>query len=168
VWTRGALLSDLDDAARRAFRVQHVGLVFQEFELLDYLDVLDNILLPYRVHPSMRLDGAVRDRAIALARDVGLGDKLRRHPQRLSHGEKQRAAVCRALVTQPDLLLADEPTGNLDPVNKERVLEILVDHARATGATLVTVTHDHGMLKRFGRVIDFHALASDSVEGASA
>ena len=90
-----------------------------------------------------------------MARGVGIGDKLRRHPDRLSHGERQRVAVCRALLPEPELLLADEPTGNLDPANKGRVLEILLDYAEAKGATLVTVTHDHDLLPSFARVIDF-------------
>jgi ABC-type lipoprotein export system ATPase subunit len=147
-------VSALPDAARREFRIAGVGLVFQEFELLDYLSVLDNILLPYRITSALRIDGPVRDRARALADEVGIGDKLRRSPRRLSHGERQRVAVCRALVTEPRLLLADEPTGNLDPENTSRVLDILLEFAKRSGATLLTVTHDHGHLDRFERVVD--------------
>jgi putative ABC transport system ATP-binding protein len=73
----------------------------------------------------------------------------------LSQGERQRVAICRAIIVEPPLLLADEPTGNLDPGNKGRVLDILFDYARDTGATLVTVTHDHGLIGRFDRLIDF-------------
>ena len=91
---------------------------------------------------------------------MGLADELRRSSTQLSQGEKQRVAVCRALITEPDLLLADEPTGNLDPANKDRVLDILVDYAEEHGATLVTVTHDHDLLDRFGRVIDFKSFYS--------
>ena len=155
VVTDGVDVTALDDAARREFRIRSVGLVFQEFELLEYLTVLDNILLPYRIGPILRLGRDVRERAAELAGSVGIGDKLRRYPDRLSHGERQRVAVCRALLTEPDLLLADEPTGNLDPANKGRVLEILLDYAEAHGATLVTVTHDHDLLPSFARVIDF-------------
>ncbi len=144
----------LDTAARRAFRVSRIGLVFQEFELLEYLSVLDNVLLPYRIHPALRLDPAARDRARALAERLGIGDKLARRPDSLSQGERQRAAVCRAMVTGPPLLLADEPTGNLDPANKERVLDALFELAAESGATILTVTHDHELLSRFGRVID--------------
>jgi putative ABC transport system ATP-binding protein len=117
--------------------------------------VLDNVLLPYRINRSLRLDAGVRQRATALAERVGIGDKLDRLATRLSHGEKQRAAVCRALVTEPELVLADEPTGNLDPGNKGRVLDILFDDADERGTTLLTVTHDRDLLERFGRVIDF-------------
>ncbi len=158
VETAGAVLTSLDDGARRAFRIRNVGLVFQEFELLDYLSVLDNVLLPYRLNPAQRLDASARARAEALLRRVGLGDEIHRLAPRLSHGERQRAAVCRALVTEPPLLLADEPTGNLDPANRDRVLDILCDVASETGATLLTVTHDHEVLHRFGRVIDFRSL----------
>jgi putative ABC transport system ATP-binding protein len=85
---------------------------------------------------------------------MGIGDKLRRKARRLSQGERQRVAVCRALVTQPRLLLADEPTGNLDPANKGRVLDLLLDYAGRSDATLLTVTHDHGLLARFEQVLD--------------
>jgi ABC-type lipoprotein export system ATPase subunit len=125
VTTGGIELTALDDAARRAFRIRHIGLVFQEFELLEYLNVLDNILLPYRIDPVLRLDLEVRERAVRLAERVGIADKLGRFAHRLSQGEKQRVAVCRALLVEPELLLADEPTGNLDPANKGRVLDIL-------------------------------------------
>ena len=144
----------MSESARRAFRITRMGLVFQEFELLDYLSVLDNVLLPYRIGRTLTLDREVRDRAAAIAAEVGLSDKLRRSVRRLSQGERQRVAVCRALVTRPGLLLADEPTGNLDPKNKDRVLEILFEQAQKTGATLLTVTHDHGVLDRFDRVVD--------------
>ena len=155
VVTKGVEVTALDDAQRRDFRIRHIGLVFQEFELLEHLSVLDNVLLPYRINPSLRLEPPVRERAVTLAERVGVADKLDRYAHRLSQGEKQRAAVCRALIAEPELLLADEPTGNLDPANKGRVLEILFDYAEEHGATLLTVTHDHDLLDRFGRVIDF-------------
>jgi putative ABC transport system ATP-binding protein len=161
VTTDGVDLSALDEARRRDFRIRHVGLVFQEFELLEHLSVLDNVLLPYRINPSLRLEPRVRERAVALARRVGVGDKLDRNARRLSQGERQRAAVCRALIAEPALLLADEPTGNLDPANKKRVLDILFDSARESGVTLLSVTHDHDLLGRFGRVIDFKAFTGD-------
>jgi len=157
VRTHGVDVTRLGDADRRNFRISNVGLVFQEFELLEYLTVLDNVLLPFRINPSLKLDMIVRDRARALAEQVGIADKLARHPGRLSQGERQRVAVCRALLPQPGLLLADEPTGNLDPVNKDRVLDMLFEQVSATGTTLVAVTHDHELLSRFDRVVDFKA-----------
>jgi len=150
----GEEISGTSDSARRAFRVGQIGLVFQEFELLEYLSVLDNILLPYRIHPSLRLTADVRKRARSLAARLGIDHVLRRPPARLSHGERQRAAVCRALVTQPALLLADEPTGNLDPNNKGRVMDALFEISKENGATLLTVTHDHNLVPRFDRVVD--------------
>jgi ABC-type lipoprotein export system ATPase subunit len=144
----------LSEAERRALRIQQIGLVFQEFELLEYLRVFDNILLPYRIHGALQLDAASRARAENLAEQMGVGSQLERYPTRLSQGERQRVAVCRALVTEPDLILADEPTGNLDPANKHRVLESLIECAEKRNATLVLVTHDHDLLIRFDRVVD--------------
>ena len=155
VRTGGEDLGALTAAARRDFRIRRIGMVFQAFALLDYLDVFDNILLPYRINRSLRLDGTVRDRARALAEGMEIGDKLARPVERLSQGEQQRVAICRALLAGPDLLLADEPTGNLDPDNKERVLDLLARYADERGATFVCVTHDHNLLHRFDRVIDF-------------
>jgi putative ABC transport system ATP-binding protein len=150
----GVEVSALDDGARRAFRISNIGMVFQEFELLDYLSVLDNVLLPYRITSALKLDGPVRERAAELATRVGLGDKLDRSVRRLSQGERQRVGVCRALLPDPPLLFADEPTGNLDPRNTGRVLDSLFEYAEEQGSTLLTVTHDHALLDRFGRVLD--------------
>ena len=160
VVTNGVDLGGLDEAARRAFRIRQIGLVFQEFELLEYLSVLDNILLPYRINPTLELTSGVRERARKVADQVGIGDKLLRYPRQLSQGERQRVAVCRAVLTEPALLMADEPTGNLDPLNKGRVLDILFDYAEASGTTLLTVTHDRDLLERFERVFDFQDLLS--------
>ncbi len=154
------VVNSLDDSRRRDFRIRRVGMVFQEFELLEYLSVLDNILLPYRINSELRLDSAARARARSLAEITGIKDKLDRFATRLSQGEKQRVAVCRALVAEPVLLLADEPTGNLDPGNTQRVLSVLLEAAQATGATLLTVTHDHDFLSRFARVVDVTDLAA--------
>lgn len=164
VVTSGAELTSLGEGERRDFRVANIGLVFQEFELLEYLNVLDNILLPYRINRSLVLDRSVRERALDIARRVGLVEKVGRFAQRLSQGEKQRVAVCRALLPEPGLLLADEPTGNLDPRNKDRVLDILFEYAETNAATLLTVTHDHDLLGRFERVIDFKEFEYTSLE----
>jgi putative ABC transport system ATP-binding protein len=151
----GIELSELGSSSRRDFRIRTIGLVFQEFELLEYLTVLDNVLLPYRISPALTLDRKVRQRAITLAGRVGIGDKVGRLARRLSHGERQRAAICRAVLPAPKILLADEPTGNLDPSNKDRVLDIFFEYARETDTTLIAVTHDRDLLDRFDRVIDF-------------
>ena len=151
-------LREMNDRARRDFRAGNVGLVFQEFELIEYLNVLDNILLTYRINDALKLSDDVRRCARNLAGNVGLEAKLTKYPGHLSHGEKQRVAICRAVLAEPTLILADEPTGNLDAVNKQRVLDILSGVARETGATFLMVTHDHGVLDRFDRVIDLAAL----------
>jgi putative ABC transport system ATP-binding protein len=153
-------VSNLDDKARRAFRIKNVGLVFQAFELLDYLNVRDNVLLPYRLHRDMSLDDEVKARAAMLIESVGLGGKLNRSVDQLSQGEQQRVAVARALVTKPPLLLADEPTGNLDPDNKVRIIDLLQSAAEQTHSTIITVTHDHSLLDRFDRIIEFDTIRS--------
>jgi len=148
-------VSALGDALRRAFRIRQIGFVFQDFELLDYLNVIDNILHPYRITSALRLTASVRERASALADRMGIGDKLARRVNDLSQGEKQRVAICRALLPEPQLLLADEATGNLDPRNKDVILDLLFDSVDAHGTTLLAVTHDHELLPRFDRVVDF-------------
>ena len=148
-------VSGLSDARRRDFRIRNIGFVFQDFELLDYLNVLDNILHPYRITSALRLNQVVNERARALADRMGIGDKLNRWANDLSQGEKQRVAICRALLPGPRLLLADEATGNLDPRNKARILDLLFNSVEAHGATLLAVTHDHELLPRFDRVVDF-------------
>lgn len=150
----GLELSSLDEAERRRFRITSVGIVFQEFRLLEYLNVLDNILLPCRLHPALPLDATMRERAVTLAERLGIGQLLRRMPERLSHGERQRVAVARGLVVRPRLLLADEPTGNLDPASKRRLLEEFLELARHGAASVVVATHDHALLPAFDAVYD--------------
>jgi putative ABC transport system ATP-binding protein len=147
-------LTALSDAARRAFRVARVGLVFQNFELVSYLDVLENILLPCRLNPALPLTAKRERRAEQLARETGLERRLRYFPHRLSQGEKQRVALCRALLPEPPLLLADEPTGNLDPAARRRVVDLLFQQAERNRATLLMVTHDTEIAARFPRVLD--------------
>ena len=149
------VVDQLNDARRRQFRITRIGFVFQDFELLDYLNVYDNILHPYRITKALNLDPPVRQRARMLAEEMGIGDKLKRWANDLSQGEKQRAAICRALLPQPRLILADEATGNLDPENKTRILDLLFQAVKEHGTTLLAVTHDHELLKRFDRVVDF-------------
>ncbi len=155
VSVNGVEVSALNDAQRRDFRVTSIGFVFQDFELLDYLHVLDNILHPYRITQALKLDKAVRQRAVELAEAMGIGDNLKRFANDLSQGEKQRAAICRALLPRPKLILADEATGNLDPDNKTLIMDLLFENVVKHDATLLAVTHDYDLLKRFDRVIDF-------------
>jgi ABC-type lipoprotein export system ATPase subunit len=153
--TVGVELASLNDKTLRNLRLTRLGLVFQEFELLQYLHVLDNILLPYRLGSSLVLSESVRENALRLAGQMGISDKLGSYPELLSQGERQRVALCRALVTSPELILADEPTGNLDPANKGVAMDFLFNYVRERDAALVTVTHDHQLVERFDRVIDF-------------
>lgn len=156
-------INALSDAERRDFRIRNIGFVFQDFELLDYLDVMDNVLLPYRITSALKLDREVRVRAVALAENMGIGDKLRRRPDKLSHGEKQRAAICRALLPNPGLILSDEATGNLDPSNKTKILDLLFQTVEHHKASLLAVTHDHELLKRFDRVVDFQDFQDENI-----
>lgn len=156
------LVSDLSYAARRVFRAQEIGFIFQDFALLDYLSARENILYPYRIAAGAPLDAAARERAERLAASCGLADKLGRRPANLSQGEQQRVALCRALVRQPKLILADEATGNLDPEKKNEILDLMFSRTEDAGASLLAVTHDHDLLPRFDRVIDFAAFRQET------
>jgi ABC-type lipoprotein export system ATPase subunit len=155
--TAGVRVDSLSLASRRSFRIKTIGFVFQDFLLLDYLDVLENILYPYRLHHDLVLDADARARAQRLAADLGIDRLLRRSPDELSQGERQRVAIARALVTAPRLVLADEPTGNLDPATKQHTIDLLFDQCDALSMTLLMVTHDHGLLDRFDQVVDVSA-----------
>ncbi|MEJ6392653.1 ABC transporter ATP-binding protein [Gymnodinialimonas sp. 2305UL16-5] len=162
----GQEMTGLSDGARRTLRADKIGFVFQDFALLDYLSARDNILYPYRITSGAPLNAEARARADHLAEACGLSGKLGRRPGALSQGEQQRVALCRALVRQPKLILADEATGNLDPENKSAILDLLFSRTREAGASLLAVTHDHDLLPRFDRIIDFADYRMDA-EGAA-
>ena len=156
---------DLNDYSERDlldYRIATMGLIFQEFKLLEYLSVLDNILLPFRLNPILQMSPETRSKATELAGKVGLGKKLGRYPKHLSQGERQRVALCRALITGPSLLLCDEPTANLDPGNRDRILDLLFEYCQGQQASLVMVTHDPEVLHRFDRKIDVSAFLAES------
>ena len=139
------------------FRLARIGLIFQEFELVEHLAVRDNILLP--VHLGLRSQrAAIEAEAKRLAEHTGIAGYWRMHPRNLSHGERQRVAICRALSTKPSLVLADEPTGNLDPLNKRKVLDVMINTARERGQCLVVATHDVELLDAFDAVVQFEEL----------
>jgi putative ABC transport system ATP-binding protein len=148
-------VNQLSDSQRRDFRITNIGFIFQDFELLEYLNTQDNILHPFRITRALKLDAEVRSRANNLAEELGIHDKMKRLSNTLSQGEKQRTAICRALLPKPKLILADEATGNLDPDNKIRILDALFRSTDKYKATLIAVTHDHELLSHFDRVIDF-------------
>ena len=156
----GHPLHSLDDGARRAFRIRHVGFVFQDFPLVDYLDVEDNVLYPYRVSARQRLSPEVRGRARALLGELGLRGKESSAPLQLSQGERQRVAVARALVTSPPLLLADEPTAGLDERRRDEALDLLLRAAAEGDRTLVVVTHDRAVLERLEQHVAVEAFAA--------
>ena len=155
-------ISAMPDAQRRDFRIARIGMVFQQFELVEYLTARDNILLPFQINSSLKLTGQMRERGDELARSMGMSNQLNRYPRKLSQGEQQRIAICRALITEPKLLLADEPTGNLDPANKRKILDILTSESRANGQTLLVVTHDMSIVDGFDRIIDFENFRSSA------
>ncbi len=161
VTVAGHRVSDMSDEARRDFRISNVGFIFQGFELLEYLRVEENIVLPYLVNVSLALDDEVRRRARSLAETVGIGNKLDKRPGELSQGGKQRLAICRALVTAPRIIMADEPTGNLDVGNTDTTMQLIHRQVRDCGATFVMITHDRGLLDQFDRVIDLETLGGE-------
>ncbi len=158
VIVHGVNLAHQSAAQRRSFRIRHFGLVFQEFELLEHLTVRENVQLPFYINPALKLTRKDREFAAELVTSMGITDGLDRRPRSLSHGERQRVAIARALVTRPSILLADEPTGNLDPDNTRQTLGLLLEEAARNSATVFMVTHDHSVLSFFDRVIDFKDL----------
>ena len=160
----GIDITTLDEDARARLRGRSVGFVFQSFQLLPGLTALENVMLPLEIRGDR--DAAVRARDF-LGR-VGLEERLTHYPRQLSGGEQQRVAIARAFASQPRLLFADEPTGNLDAVTGNRVIELLVGLRAEQGATLVLVTHDERVAARCdrrlvleaGRLVDLPAIAS--------
>jgi putative ABC transport system ATP-binding protein len=154
-------INKLRETERRAYRISKIGFVFQDFKLINYLSVSENIMLPYRINTRLKIDPQTRARVDTLSEYAGIAKYLSKYPKNLSQGERQRVAICRALVTQPELILADEPTGNLDPKNKKKILDLLFKYCREEGTTLITVTHDHELLPDFDEVIDFSNLLTE-------
>ena len=148
----GQRLHEMNDADRTTDRARSMGFIFQAFNLIPVFSAVENVELPLLLagHDAP----TARSRAEETLARVGLGHRFSHRPTELSGGEQQRVSIARAFVNRPLILLADEPTGNLDPVNKLRVLEALFEGVEAAGATLLAVTHDHDLLERFDRVVD--------------
>lgn len=130
-----------------AFRNQHIGFIFQDHQLLPQCSVLENVLLPSLA--GFAANGNLRERALQLIERVGLEHRTHQRPGQLSGGERQRVAVCRALLQQPSLLLADEPTGNLDPVTAGEIGSLLLELAAENQSALLCVTHSDELASRF-------------------
>jgi len=155
------IITGFSDRALGAFRIHNIGQVFQTFELLSYLSVIENVMLPWFITGEGRAN-EIRDRATRLLSNVGLNSKARSRPDELSQGERQRVAVCRAILNQPSILLADEPTGNLDHQNKQNVVDLLREQARTHDSTLLIVTHDESLLARFDLVLDIRNIMTSA------
>ena len=156
----GANLSDLDEDGRALVRAEHVGFVFQSFHLVPSLNALENVMLPLELAGHEK----ARDAARELISKVGLAQRWSHYPAQLSGGEKQRVAIARAFATEPAVLFADEPTGNLDTRTGARIMELMFELNRSSSTTLILVTHDNGLAERCDRVLalDTGRLVSDS------
>ena len=142
-------ITALDEDGRAAVRARHVGFVFQSFHLVPSLTAVENVMLPLEL--AGRSDA--RAAALEVLARVGLAERVGHYPRQLSGGEQQRVAIARAFVTRPDVLFADEPTGNLDAATGERIMDLLFGLNAETGATLVLVTHDRALAARCGRIV---------------
>ena len=156
----GRDLFSLDEDGRAALRSKLLGFVFQSFHLLPALNATENVMLPL----ELAGDRDAADHAVALLERVGLGARLRHYPKTLSGGEQQRVALARAFVTQPKLLLADEPTGNLAPTTGASIIDLIFELNAERGTTLVLVTHDEMLARRCTRLI---RLAGGRIENAT-
>lgn len=157
----GRSLPGLNEDDRALLRAGRVGFVFQNFQLLPTLTALENVLIPLEINGQVsgkhNGGGTVRDIALAALERVGLSERARHYPRQLSGGEQQRVAIARALAPGPEILFADEPTGNLDPATGAQIIELLLDLRRDLGATLVLVTHDAALAQRCDRRLQLDA-----------
>ena len=154
ITVNGQALSALSDRKLSQFRGRTIGFVFQSFYLQPFLNLATNLEIPgmfARTNPRER-----RQRAVELAKMVNVAERMKHLPKELSGGQMQRAAIARALLNQPKVLLADEPTGNLDSVNSQRVIDIFEQIRRQLGTTILIVTHDHDIARQTDREITLH------------
>ena len=142
-------LDPLTEDQRAAVRNKHVGFIFQNFQLLPTLTALENVMVPL----ELRGERHVKNRAVDLLQKVGLGDRGHHYPVQLSGGEQQRVSLARAFSNQPQILFADEPTGNLDAETSEKIIELLFNLNKEAGTTLILVTHDAELANKTSRII---------------
>ena len=153
IFLDGSSLHTLDEEARARVRGEKVGFIFQSFMLVQSLTALENIMLPAEIAGLSN----PRQRAIEILDKVGLGHRGTHYPNQLSGGEQQRVAIARAFITEPKILFADEPTGNLDAANSERIESLLFELNKHSDTTLVLVTHDNELASRCSRQLSMHA-----------
>jgi len=153
VFIAGTDLTELDEDGRARIRGQHVGFVFQSFHLIPSLTAIENVMLPLEL--AGRSDA--RQAAAKALADVGLTPRASHYPKQLSGGEQQRVAIARAFVRHPEVLFADEPTGNLDTATGQRITDLLFELNRNFGSTLILVTHDRSLASRCGRMLELDA-----------
>ena len=153
IWLNGVNLTNLDEDGRAEIRAASVGFVFQSFHLVPSLNALENVMLP------LELAGIAspRQAALDILKKVGLGERWSHYPSQLSGGEKQRVAIARAFATEPAVLFADEPTGNLDSKTGEHIIDLMFDLNRDSSTTLILVTHDKDLAARCDRIIGLDA-----------
>lgn len=162
-------LVPMNEDQRAALRGEKIGFIFQSFQLLPTFTALENVMLPLELSDKHISSGELQQQAKDLLSRVGLAERLQHYPKQLSGGEQQRVAIARAFLSQPALLLADEPTGNLDAATGQRIIDLMFELNREQGTTLVLVTHDHSLAERCDRVLELHDgcfISSD--EGSSA
>lgn len=164
----GQNIAEYDDARISRFRAERIGFVFQSYNLLPNLTAWENATLPARYLPGFDKDQAYK-RAVALLEQVGLGDRINHLPGELSGGEGQRVAIARALMNDPDIILADEPTGNLDSKSHRAILDLLTE-LNATGKTLIVVSHNPEVTEIAHRVLELRdgQIVSDSLKASRA
>jgi len=149
IWLDGVPIHNLAEAQLAAVRGSKIGFVFQSYQLISTLTALENVLLPF----ELNVEGNGIARARKLLAEVGLAERMDHYPVQLSGGEQQRVALARAFIVEPPIVMADEPTGNLDSTNGRLVLDLLLERNRQTGTTLVLVTHDPEVASRADRRI---------------
>ena len=153
IWLDSHNLTNLDEDGRAAVRAASVGFVFQSFHLVPSLNALENVMLPLELAGK----GNPRETADQIMRKVGLGERWSHYPSQLSGGEKQRVAIARAFATEPAVLFADEPTGNLDSRTGENIVELMFELNRNSSTTLVLVTHDQSLAAQCDRILGLDA-----------
>lgn len=152
IFLNGTDITSLDEDARAELRSEKLGFVFQSFQLLPTFTAIENVMLPLEL--AERADA--RTEAKRILQRVGLDKRLNHYPTQLSGGEQQRVAIARAFAAQPELLMADEPTGNLDSQTGQSIIDLMFEINKERGTTLVMVTHDHALADRCDRILSLH------------